>query len=176
MLKNSPEHVSRYLSRCQSSDWLGEQNPHRAVHVQSYCAGNWNAQLKLCLMFEPILFSQALITQNSPSGIWWMKRKWQSIIWVLASSGGGSSVTQWKRSVRTVSRKRAGWLVVGAWATRGNKSSTRLKMVTNCNTLLKKHQRWIRCLLQGVTGITILRFILQTWFLNLQVYGFKMWS
>lgn len=57
MLKNSPEHVSRYLSRCQSSDWLGEQNPHRAVHVQSYCAGNWNAQLKPCLMFQ-LIFSR----------------------------------------------------------------------------------------------------------------------
>lgn len=55
------------------------------------------------------------ITSHLLSGIWWMKRKWHSIIWVLTSSAGGSTAIQWKRSVRKVSRKRAGWLVVGAW-------------------------------------------------------------
>ena len=48
-------------------------------------------------------------------GIWWMKRKWQSIIWVLTSTGGGSTVIQWKRPVCSVSRNRAGWLVVGPY-------------------------------------------------------------
>lgn len=33
-----------YLSRCQSSDWLRERNPHRTVHVQSNRAGNWKAR------------------------------------------------------------------------------------------------------------------------------------
>ena len=48
-------------------------------------------------------------------GIWWMKRTWQSIIWVLTSTGGGSTVIQWKRPVWSVSRNRAGWLVVGPY-------------------------------------------------------------
>lgn len=36
----------RYLSRCQSSDWLGECDPHGAVHVQRHCAGSWEAVKK----------------------------------------------------------------------------------------------------------------------------------
>lgn len=84
-----------------------------SVTVQG--TGKHNKAVFSCSVNNKLFISvQVLIASNSLSGIWWMKRKWHSIIWVLASSGGGSTVTQWKRSVPTVSRKRAGWLAVGA--------------------------------------------------------------
>lgn len=36
--------VNCYLSRCQGSDWLGEWNPNRSIHVQRHCTRSWETQ------------------------------------------------------------------------------------------------------------------------------------